>query len=51
MTDGAAASFKATARAADTLAKAQQAIELEHKNMLNEARGEIARLVASTVTG
>ncbi len=38
----------ATARAADTLAKAQQAIELEHKKMLNEARGEIARLVVKT---
>jgi F-type H+-transporting ATPase subunit b len=39
---------EATARAADTLAKAQQAIELEHKKMLNEARGEIARLVIKT---
>ena len=39
---------EATARAADTLAKAQQAIELEHKKMLNEARGEIARLVVRT---
>jgi len=39
---------EATARAADTLAKAQQAIELEHKKMLNEARGEIARLVVKT---
>ena len=38
----------ATARAADTLAKAQQAIELEHKKMLNETRGEIARLVIKT---
>ncbi len=38
----------AVARAADTLAKAQQAIELEHKKMLNEARGEIARLVVKT---
>ncbi|HEX7631812.1 MAG TPA: F0F1 ATP synthase subunit B [Lacunisphaera sp.] len=38
----------AIARAADTLAKAQQAIELEHKKMLNEARGEIARLVVKT---
>ena len=38
----------AIARAADTLAKAQQAIELEHKKMLEEARGEIARLVVAT---
>ena len=38
----------AIARAADTLVKAQQAIELEHKKMLNEARGEIARLVVKT---
>lgn len=39
---------EATARAADTLVKAQQAIELEHKKMLNEARREIARLVVKT---
>lgn len=39
---------EAAARAADTLAKAQQAIELEHKKMLNEARVEIARLVVKT---
>ena len=38
----------AIARAADTLAKAQQAIELEHKKMLEQARGEIARLVVKT---
>ena len=38
----------AVARAADTLGKAQQAIELEHKKMLEEARGEIARLVVKT---
>lgn len=38
----------AVQRAADLLAKAQQAIELEHKKMLNEARGEIARLVVTT---
>jgi F-type H+-transporting ATPase subunit b len=38
----------AIARAADTLAKAQQAIELEHKKMLDQARGEIARLVVKT---
>ncbi|MEI6108135.1 MAG: F0F1 ATP synthase subunit B [Opitutae bacterium] len=39
---------EATTRAADTLAKAQQAIELEHKKMLNETRSEIARLVVKT---
>ena len=39
---------EAVARSADTFAKAQQAIELEHKKMLNEARGEIARLVVKT---
>ena len=39
---------EATARAADTLAKAQQAIELEHRKMLDQARGEIARLVVKT---
>jgi len=38
----------ATARAADTLAKAQQSIELEHRKMLDQARGEIARLVVKT---
>jgi F-type H+-transporting ATPase subunit b len=38
----------AIARAADTLAKAQQAIDLEHKKMLDQARGEIARLVVKT---
>jgi F-type H+-transporting ATPase subunit b len=38
----------AVARAADMLVKAQQAIELEHKKMLEQARGEIARLVVST---
>lgn len=38
----------AIARAADTLAKAQQAIGLEHKKMLDQARGEIARLVVKT---
>jgi len=41
-------SGEATARAADILAKAQQAIELEHKKMLDQARGEIARLVVKT---
>jgi F-type H+-transporting ATPase subunit b len=39
---------EATARAADTLARAQQAIELEHRKMLDQARGEIARLVVKT---
>ena len=39
---------EATARAADSLARAQQAIELEHKKMLDQARGEIARLVVKT---
>jgi F-type H+-transporting ATPase subunit b len=39
---------EALARATETLTKAQQAIELEHKKMLNEARGEIARLVVAT---
>ena len=39
---------EALGRAADLLAKAQQAIELEHKKMLTEARGEIARLVVAT---
>jgi F-type H+-transporting ATPase subunit b len=39
---------EALQRSADMLAKAQQAIELEHKKMLNEARSEIARLVVTT---
>jgi F-type H+-transporting ATPase subunit b len=39
---------EAIARSADMLTKAQQSIELEHKKMLNEARGEIARLVVKT---
>ncbi len=39
---------EAVARSADTLAKAQQAIELEHKKMLDLARTEIARLVVTT---
>ena len=39
---------EAVARAADTLAKAQQAIALEHKKMLDQARTEIARLVVKT---
>ena len=39
---------EATAKSADLLAKAQQAIELEHKKMLAAARTEIARLVVTT---
>lgn len=38
----------ATERANDLIAKAQQAVELEHKKMLQEARGEITRLVIQT---
>lgn len=37
-----------SARANDMLVKAQQAIELEHKKMLADARQEIARLVVTT---
>ena len=39
---------EAGAKATDILAKAQQAIELEHKKMLADARTEIARLVVVT---
>lgn len=39
---------EATVKANDLLAKAQQAIELEHKKMLADARTEIARLVVAT---
>jgi len=39
---------EAIARAADVLTKAKQSIELEHKKMLDQARGEIARLVVKT---
>ena len=39
---------EATGKANELLAKAQQAIELEHKKMLADARTEIARLVVST---
>ena len=39
---------EAITRSADLLVKAQQAIELEHKKMLEQARGEIARLVVKT---
>lgn len=38
----------ATERANGLITKAQQAIELEHKKMLEQARGEIARLVVVT---
>ncbi len=39
---------EAVAKAADILAKGQQALELEHKKMLAAARTEIARLVVVT---
>jgi F-type H+-transporting ATPase subunit b len=39
---------EATAKASDLFAKAQQAIELEHRKMLADARTEIARLVVIT---
>jgi F-type H+-transporting ATPase subunit b len=39
---------EATAKAGDALAKAQQAIELEHRKMLADARVELARLVVTT---
>jgi F-type H+-transporting ATPase subunit b len=39
---------EATTKASELLAKAQQAIELEHKKMLADARTEIARLVVTT---
>jgi len=39
---------EAIQHSADLLAKAQQSIELEHKKMLEQARGEIARLVVTT---
>ena len=39
---------EAIAKAADIVVKAQQALELEHKKMLADARGEIARLVVAT---
>lgn len=38
----------ATERSNALITKAQQAIELEHKKMLEQARGEIARLVVTT---
>src|SRR5262245_48359082 len=39
---------EATVKANELLSKAQQAIELEHKKMLADARTEIARLVVTT---
>ncbi|HKB90875.1 MAG TPA: F0F1 ATP synthase subunit B [Opitutaceae bacterium] len=39
---------EATEKANGILTKAQQAIELEHKKMLSDARHEIARLVVAT---
>jgi F-type H+-transporting ATPase subunit b len=39
---------EASAKANDLLTKAQQAIELERKKMLADARTEIARLVVAT---
>lgn len=39
---------EAGAKASEILVKAQQAIELEHKKMLADARSEIARLVVTT---
>ena len=39
---------EAAAKSNDLLVKAQQAIELEHKKMLADARTEIARLVVTT---
>ena len=38
----------ATERASDLLVKAQRAIELEHKKMLEETRSKVARLVVAT---
>jgi F-type H+-transporting ATPase subunit b len=38
----------AAARANDLVAKAKQAMELEHKKMLDETRSEVARLVVAT---
>jgi F-type H+-transporting ATPase subunit b len=39
---------EASTKANDLLTKAQQAIELEHRKMLADARSEIARLVVAT---
>ncbi len=39
---------EATAKAQEIITKAQHATELEHRKMIAEARGEIARLVVAT---
>jgi F-type H+-transporting ATPase subunit b len=39
---------EATTKAQEIVAKAQHATELEHRKMIAEARGEIARLVVTT---
>ncbi len=39
---------EATTKAQEIIAKAQHATELEHRKMIAEARGEIARLVVAT---
>jgi F-type H+-transporting ATPase subunit b len=39
---------EATVKSNELLVKAQQAIELEHKKMLADARSEVARLVVTT---
>jgi F-type H+-transporting ATPase subunit b len=39
---------EASARTTEMIAKAQQAIELEHRKMMEEARTEVARLVVTT---
>ncbi len=39
---------EATAKANDVMTKAQEAIQLEHRKMLSDARHEIARLVVTT---
>ena len=44
----AAQQSEATARANDLVAKARQALALEHKKMLEEARLEVTRLVVTT---
>ena len=43
-----AQSQDATAKAQDIIVKAQHSTELEHRKMIAEARGEIARLVVDT---
>ena len=39
---------EAAARANDLIVRARQAVELEHKHMLEQARHEVARLVVAT---